>query len=207
MQNSRAPHFCTWQPNTSPDSLSLKLPSNQLIKTPTHSASQLTTKTQLFVADSQPTYASILKTQLANMQTKGMQINDTSFMSAEEIEWFGPPATTSRPPPVFPINNYPVHYPQLLVTPERLNFTLYPSTCFSGKIWEKMWEKGTLILNLYVATMPTLSDICHSPSNVYFWPEMEFTGFKYCVKIDETWCHEPLVIKAGNVIDILKTHL
>ena len=35
---------------------------------------------------------------------------------------------------------------------------------------------------------------------------MEFTGFEYCVKIDETRCHEPLVIKAGNVVDILKTN-
>jgi len=31
-------------------------------------------------------------------------------------------------------------------------------------------------------------------------------GFEYCMKIDETWCHEPLVIKASNVIDILKTN-
>ena len=149
------------------------------MKTPTlkHSASQPITKTQLFVADSRPTYASILKTQLANMmRTKGMQTNDTSFMSAEEIEWFSPPATTSRPPPVFPINNYPVHYPRLLATPERLNFALYPPMRFSGKVWEKMWEEGTLILNLYVATTKlTLSNICRLPSDVYFRPETEFT--------------------------------
>ena len=91
-------------------------------------------------------------------------------MSAEEIEWFGPPTTTSRPPPVFPVNSdYPVHYPQLLATQERLNFALYPPTRFSGKVWEKMWEEGMLVLDLYIATsMPTLSDICRSPSDVYF---------------------------------------
>ena len=55
--------------------------------------------------------------------------------------------------------------------------------------------------------MLTLSDICCSPSDIYFQSEMEFTGFEYCVKIDETQCHEPLVIKAGNVVDILKTNM
>jgi len=115
-------------------------------------------------------YASVLKTQLANMmQMKGTQTNDTDFMSAKEIEWFGPPATTSCPPPVFPINNYPVHYLQLLATQEQLNFALYPPTRFSGKVWEKMWEEGMLILDLYVTTTePTLSDICCSPSDIYF---------------------------------------
>jgi len=204
MQNSRAPRFCTQQLITSPDFSSSKL------STPTlkHSASQPIMKTPLFVADGRPTYASVLKTQLANMmRTKGTQTNDTDFMSAEEIEWFGPPATTSRPPPVFPVNNYPVHYPRLLATPERLNFALYPPTRFSRKVWEKMWEKGMLVLDLYVATTePTLSDICRSPSDVYFRPETEFTGFKYRVKIDEDRCHKPLVIKAGNVVDILKTN-
>jgi len=92
--------------------------------------------------------------------------------------------------------------------PEQLNFALYPPTHFSGKVWEKMWEEETLVLDLYVATsMPTLSDICRSPSDVYFRPETEFMGFKYRVKIDENRCHEPLVIKAGNVIDILKTNM
>jgi len=90
---------------------------------------------------------------------------------------------------------------------ERLNFALYPPTRFSGKVWEKMWEEGTLVLDLYVATTePTLSDICRSPSDIYFRPETEFTGFEYRVKIDEDRCHKPLVIKAGNVIDILKTN-
>ena len=211
MQNSRAPRFFTQQPNTFPDSSSWKLPNDQLVKAPTlkHSASQPITNTQLFVADGRPTYASVLKTQLANtMRTKGSQTsNDTNFMSAEEIEWFGPPTTTSRPPPVFPVNNYPVHYPQLLSTQERLNFALYPPTRFSGKVWEKMWEEGTLVLDLYVATTePTLSDICRSPSDIYFRPETEFTGFEYRVKIDEDRCHKPLVVKAGNVIDILKTN-
>ena len=166
-------------------------------------------KTQLFVADGRPTYTSILKTQLANMmRTKGTQTNDTSFMSAEEIEWFGPPATTSHPPPVFPLNNYPVHYPRLLAMPEQLNFALYPSTRFSEKVWKKMWEEETLVLDLYIATtMPTLSNICCSPSDVYFRPETEFTGFEYRVKKDKTQCHEPLVIKAGNVVDILRTNM
>jgi len=148
MQNSRAPRFCTQQSNTFPDSSSLKLPNDQHIKTPMHFASQPTTKTQLFVADGRPTYTSILKTQFANMmRTKGTQTNDTSFMSAEEIEWFSPPATTSCPPTVFPVNNYPVHYPRLLATPEQLNFALYPPTRFSEKVWEKMWEEGTLVFN------------------------------------------------------------
>jgi len=106
------------------------------------------------------------------------------------------------------VNNYPVYYARLLATQEQLNFTLYPPTHFSGRVWEKMWEEGTLVLDLYVATtMPTLSDICHSPSDVYFQPETEFTGFEYHMKIDETWCHEPLVIKAGRVMDILKTNM
>ena len=73
--------------------------------------------------------------------------------------------------------------------------------------FQQMWEEGTLVLDLYVATTePTLSDICRSPSDIYFRPETEFTGFEYRVKIDEDRCHKPLDIKAGNVIDILKTN-
>jgi len=128
-------------------------------------------------------------------------------MSAEEIEWFGPPATTSHPPPVFPVNNYPVHYSRLLAPPEQLNFALYPPARFPEKTWENMWEGGTLVLDLFVtATVPTLSDICRSPSNTYFQHETEFTGFDYCVQRDESQCHEPLVIKTGDIINILNTN-
>jgi len=38
-------------------------------------------------------------------------------------------------------------------------------------------------------------------------PNTKFMGFEYRVKIDEDWCHKPLVIKAGNVVDILKTNM
>ena len=171
------------------------------------SASQLNPDSKLFIADCQPMYANILKKKLVSVKrTKGTQTIDNNSMSAEEIEWFG--ASTPSCPPTFPHNNHPVHYLRLLAPPEQMNFALYPPTHFSGKTWEKIWQEGTLVLDLYVATVaPTLSDILRAPSDIYFRPEMEFTGFDYRVKIDENRCHEPLIVKAGDSVDILRTNM
>jgi hypothetical protein len=140
-------------------------------------------------------------------RTKVTQTDETDFVSALEHEWFRRMPNTISRPPTFPINNYPIHYPRLLAPPEQLNFALYPPMRFPDKTWEMIWQEGTLVLDLYITTaVPTLSDLCRSPSDIYFQQEMEFTGFDYRVRIDETRCHEPLTIKAGNVVDILKTN-
>ncbi len=174
----------------------------------TWTTSEPATNSALYVTNCQPTYASVLENMLANTkQTKGTQTNKTDPMTAEELEWFGPPASISQPP-VFPTNSYCIHYPRLLAPPEQLNFALYPPMCFHNNIWEMMWQGGSLVLNLYVATpMPTLSDLCHSPSDIYFQPEMEFTGFDYRIKIDKSRCPEPLVIKSGDIVNILNTNM
>jgi len=170
------------------------------------SASQLNPDSKLFIADCQPMYANILKKKLVSVKrTKGTQTIDNNSMSAEEIEWFG--ASTPSCPPTFPHNNHPVHYLRLLAPPEQMNFALYPPTHFSGKTWEKIWQEGTLVLDLYVATVTlTLSDILRAPSDIYFCSEMEFTRFDYQVKTDENRCHKLLIIKAGNSVDILRTN-
>jgi len=219
MQNFEKPEFHYQPPNTLSHIPSLTLPNDgheltlckPFILTTTmlkRSASQPTTTSPLFTVDCRPTYASILKNKLTETKrTKATQTNDTDFISTEECEWFGSmPSTTSHP--TFPINNYPMHYPRLLAPPEQLNFALYPPTRFPEKTWEKMWGEGTLVLDLFVtATAPTLSDICHSPSDTYFQHETtEFTRFDYCVQIDENWCHKPLVIKTGDIVNIFNTN-
>ena len=135
---------------------------------------------------------------------KATQTSDSDSISPEELEWFSLLATIS-PPPVLPADNFLVHYPCLLALIEQLNFALYLPTYFPENYWEEMWQKGTLVLDLYIATtMLTLSEICSSPSDVYFRTETEFMEFDYCVKIDESQCHKPLVIKSGDIVNILK---
>ena len=219
MQNFEKPEFHCQPPNTLPLVPSLKLPNDGheltlrkpfILTTPMlkHSASQPTTTSPLFTVDCRPTYASILKNKLTETKrTQATQTNDTDFVSTEECEWFGRMPSTTPRPPTFPINNYPIYYPRLLAPPEQLNFALYPPVRFPEKTWENMWEGGTLVLDLFVtATVPTLSDICRSPSDTYFQHETEFTGFDYRVQIDESRCHEPLVIKTGDIVNILNTN-
>ena len=221
MQNFEKPEF-RYQPlNTLPHVPFLKLPNDKheltlckpfILMTPMLKLStfQLTTTTTspLFTVDCQPTYASILKNKLTETKrTKATQTDDTDFVSTEECEWFRRMPSTTPCPPTFPINNYAIHYPRLLAGPEQLNFALYPPMCFPVETWENMWEGETLVLDLFVtATAPTLSDICRSPSDTYFQHDMEFTGFDYCVQIDENRCHEPLVIKTSDIVNILNTN-
>ena len=209
MQNSEAPSSDRQQSKAPPNLPSLNPSNGWFMQAPVlkRSSSQPTTTSELYVSDGRPSYASVLKARLANMKrAKATQTNESDFISTEELEWFGLPATISHPP-VFPVDNYIVHYPRLLAPIEQLNFALYPPTSFPEEHWEEMWQKGTLILDLHIATtIPTLSEICRSPSDIYFRTETEFTGFDYRVKIDESRCHKPLVIKTGDIVDILKVN-
>ena len=108
MQSSEMPNFEYQQSKAPPNPSSLNPSDSWLTQAPMlkGSTSQPTTMTQLYVADSQSSYASVLKARLANMKhTKATQTDKNDSISTEELEWFGLPPTISNSP-VFPIDNY-----------------------------------------------------------------------------------------------------
>jgi hypothetical protein len=112
-----------------------------------------------------------------------------------------PAAPLYRCPP-FPSNDHPVFCPTRESIPLRLNFALYPVTRFSDEFWKKMWGQMVLVLDSYLVTPERRS----TSTTTFFHPETEFIGIKYRLKIDCEKCHQPLVFRRGDIVDMSGTN-
>ena len=101
-----------------------------------------------------------------------------------------------------------IQYPRTLAPPIRPYFAFYPVKRFADKHWEQIWGEPTLVLDLYVSSIkPASSEKDREMLPTYFHPENEFTGINYRVIFDETRTHEPVYIKSGDSVDILRTNM